>query len=135
MANMTGLLLAKIFELTKQKAEFTKLAEETGSLLETSKKELIAELKLEGTNRLGVDGIGQASTKPRLFISVPEYRAELAIKWFKEHEEYKNCVKEYIHPKTIDSTMNEYFKKNNRIPEWADYYAASILSLSKEAKK
>jgi hypothetical protein len=96
---------------------------------------LAGKLQEEGINSTGIEGLGSVRLNPELFFYAVKENESEKMSWFKNHPEYKHCVKEYVFPATFKVVMKELFEKQGVVPPFCKMSSKMGIATRKSGSK
>jgi hypothetical protein len=119
MENNTGNLCREYWNLKyvivpEMEGELKKLKEE----MDAKENLLASKFQEEGIQATSIEGLGTLRLNPELFFYAIKENESDKMAWFKAHNEYQHCIKEYIFPATFKKVMGEVFDKQGVVPSF-----------------
>ena len=103
--------------------------------IEAKETLLASKFQEQGINSTGIEGLGTLRLNPELFFYAVKENESDKMAWFKQHEEYKFCIKEYVFPATFKKVMGEVFEKTGAVPNFVKMSSKMGIATRKSGSK
>ena len=95
---------------------------------------LIKQMQTEKASKFGVPKVGTVTLTTKNVFAIKKDDESEAFQTFKKNKNLKGLVKATVNFQSLQSAMNEYFEKNNKIPKGISMTTLDVINHTKAKK-